>query len=181
MPEAKRRMPTRLLRWSGLVALAGAAISAIMGAENAQLVFALSFGSLVFLVLCLVGFAEALRNLRLQVAGYVADATVVAHRECKERWETEYVPIVSFVTRDGEPRPSVALHEGTEEAWPRLGTVIPIVYDPQDAGWVDRRRGWWWFGLAAVVGLMALAVGVILAYGVLSFLFGHIASWFSQP
>jgi hypothetical protein len=69
-----------------------------------------------------------------------------------------------------------------ETAWPPVGESVPIVYDPRDPVWADRRQG---FGLelgSTIVLAPIMLLAAALMSGGFSYMFvvnisKHFASW----
>ena len=109
------------------------------------------------------------RHVRLRLGGHVAMATVVGHREDQDADEGAYLALVSFVTRDGELRPSTPLtwqYEGPDPERPTpsgerckvppVGRTLRVVYDPRDPTWADERLSWPMVALAATSFIVAI-------------------------
>jgi len=110
-------------------------------------------------------------HVRLRLAGHVATATVVSYREDRDADERAYLALVSFVTREGEVRPSTPLTFQYEEPppdperptplaegykVPAIGRTLRVVYDPRDPTWADERSGWAEIALGVTFGIVGL-------------------------
>jgi hypothetical protein len=170
MTEEKAETMSRSF-WS-LASFAGTAaiVCGIMRWSDWQHFFiALCVGPL-FLLSGLLGMAQALRSLRLWLAGHVADGIVVAHRPCRGWGEKSYVPIVNFDTQNGARRTYIPLKLGCKTPRPMVGQVMRIIYDPRNPEWADE-----WLGLPQTA-LASIATSLMFMLGLL---FGWLGVWFA--
>ena len=96
-------------RWGWLVICASLLVQWITGWTETTYAVILCVVSVAAIWFGWQGLVHLLHHLRLYLAGHVATATIVAYRNDKSFDERPYVPLVSFVTRAGEPRRLVPL------------------------------------------------------------------------
>ena len=133
--------------------------------------------SVSVLWVCWHAMCHLAHHVRLRLGGHMAIATVVGYRKDPDADERAYLALVSFVTRDGELRPSIPLTFQYEEPppdperptpladackVPPVGQSLRVVYNPRDPTWADKRISWPEVALAAACG-----VAGILLFGTL--------------
>ncbi len=164
-------------RWGSLVICASLLVQWITGWTETTYAVILCVVSVAAIWFGWQGLVHLLHHLRLYLAGHVATATIVAYRNDKSFDERPYVPLVSFVTRAGEPRRLVPLttryetppqaaagvsHRGRARISngdaPAIGREVRVVYELVDPTWADEITGWPLFALAVIVHLIMVAM-----------------------
>jgi hypothetical protein len=127
--------------------------------------------SLVVVWFCWHAICHLAHHVRLRLGGHVATARVMGYREDHDADQGGYLALVSFVTSDGDLRPSVPLTFEYEELprgperptplaerynVPPVGQTLRVVYDPSDPTWADACASWPMVALAAICGVVGM-------------------------
>jgi hypothetical protein len=127
--------------------------------------------------LAVVGLVAALamvgERLWRVLRGHTAIATVVDVKiEHGEEQHLLYVPVVDFVTRDGQRLTGVALKDALGRN-PRIGRRVRIIYRPRNPAWATMPM---WFQTFAVL-LGAILIAAFATGCIAGVFFGR--DWFS--
>lgn len=86
--------------------------------------------------------------------GHTAIATVVEVISEQPWGRRKYIPVVEFVTRDGQRRTGVSLKDALNRK-PRIGERVRIIYSPRNPRWAIMPR--WILTVALMLGSILIA------------------------